>query len=119
MRPYYSEGCKTLAFEVAEQLGWRMPDRVVVPIASGSHVHQDLEGLQELANGRAGRRRARSEDGRRPGARLLAGRDGLRRDRRSTSSRSSPNTIAKSLAIGNPADGYYALKIIEAVRRVR
>ena len=45
MRPYYAEGSKTLGYEVAEQLGWRIPDHVVIPLGLRRHVHQDLEGL--------------------------------------------------------------------------
>ena len=58
LRPYYSEGSKTLAFEVAEQLGWRLPDAVVVPIASGSMFTKIHKGFAELAEGRPGRARS-------------------------------------------------------------
>src|SRR5207245_10249735 len=51
VRPYYAEGSKTLAFETAEQLGWRFPDHVVVPLASGSQLTKISNGLEELANG--------------------------------------------------------------------
>ena len=112
LRPYYSEGSKTLAFEVAEQLGWRLPDCVVVPIASASmftKIHKGFRELQQVGLVESG-------DGphdRRPGRGLLAGRPGRARRHATTCGPVRPNTIAKSLAIGNPADGYYALKIVE------
>ena len=81
MRPYYAEGSKTLAFETVEQLGWELPDRVVGPIASGSQFTKLARGFQEFIDaGLVDGRRADHE--RRPGARLLAGRDGLRRRHR-------------------------------------
>jgi threonine synthase len=81
MRPYYAEGSKTLAFEVAEQLGWELPDRVVAPIASGSlftKINRGFEEWLELGPDRG--RRAGHE--RRPGAGLLAGGHGVRRRHR-------------------------------------
>ena len=77
VRPYYAEGSRTLAFEVAEQLGWRTPDHCVVPMASGLALHEDLEGLQGAAPGRPDRRAADAHVGR-AGDRLLADRDRLR-----------------------------------------
>ena len=81
MRPYYAEGSKTLAFETVEQLGWELPDRVVGPIASGSQFTKLARGFQEfidagLVEGDG------ADDERRPGARLLAGRDRVRRRHR-------------------------------------
>lgn len=109
VRPYYAEGSKTLAFEIAEQLGWRAPDAVVCPIASGSLATKVGKGLREL------HRVGLVEDvpevavhgaqaaGCAPVARAFAaGGDEVRPVK--------PNTVAKSLAIGNPADGYYALR---------
>jgi threonine synthase len=110
LRPYYSEGSKTLAFEVAEQLGWRAPDHVVVPIASGSLFSKVWKGFNELAktgliDGVPTRMSAAQAEGCSPVHQAyLAGTTQVRPVR--------PNTIAKSLAIGNPADGYYCLKII-------
>lgn len=107
VRPYYSEGSKTLGFEVAEQLGWRAPDHCVVPIASGSLFVKIRKGLDELA--RVGliepahtRMSGAQAAGCSPVATAWAERSMNFRPQK-------PNTIAKSLAIGNPADGYYAL----------
>lgn len=110
LRPYYSEGSKTLAYEVAEQLGWRAPDHVVVPIASGSLFSKIWKGFHELE--KVGliddlhlRMSAAQATGCSPvHTAYLAGSQEVRPVR--------PSTIAKSLAIGNPADGYYCLKII-------
>ena len=107
VRPYYAEGSKTLGFEVAEQLGWRAPDHCVVPIASGSLFVKILKGLNEFA--KAGlidppqtRMSGAQATGCSPVATAWAeGSMNFRPQR--------PNTIAKSLAIGNPADGYYSL----------
>ena len=112
LRPYYSEGSKTLAFEVAEQLGWRRPDAVVVPIASGSmftKIHKgfaELETVGLVESGRPPRMIGAQADGCSPVVQAArAGTYDVQPVR--------PKTIAKSLAIGNPADGYYALKIVE------
>ena len=111
VRTYYAEGSKTLAFEVAEQLGWKAPDHVVVPIGSGSQLTKVAKGFQELwkvglldeePSVRVSGARA---DGCSPVATAFAeGTDAIRPVK--------PKTIAKSLAIGNPADGWYALDAI-------
>jgi threonine synthase len=112
LRPYYSEGSKTLAFEVAEQLGWRLPDAVVVPIASASmftKIHKGFSELQRVGLVNAGtppRMIGAQAEGCAPV--VLAARAGSLEVQPVR-----PNTIAKSLAIGNPADGYYALKIVQ------
>jgi threonine synthase len=111
VRPYYSEGSKTLAFETAEQLGWEAPDHVVVPIASGSLLTKITKGFDEL--GKLGiiepkkvRVSGAQASGCNPVSNAFAqGWDAVKPVR-------SPDTIAKSLAIGNPADGYYVLKIV-------
>jgi threonine synthase len=112
VRTYYSEGSKTLAFEVAEQLGWQAPDHVVVPIASGSQLVKIAKGFRELHavglldDPPAVRVSGAQAEGCSPvAAAFAAGADAIRPVK--------PSTIAKSLAIGNPADGTYAL---EAVR---
>src|SRR6195256_3631680 len=111
LRPYYSEGSKTLAFEVAEQLGWRLPDAVVVPIASGSmftKIHKGFDELQTVGLIGAGNVRMIGAQAEGCSPVVQAARENsfdVRPVR--------PNTIAKSLAIGNPADGYYALKIVQ------
>ncbi|HXY27219.1 MAG TPA: pyridoxal-phosphate dependent enzyme, partial [Acidimicrobiales bacterium] len=111
VRTYYSEGSKTLAFEVAEQLGWRAPDHVVVPIASGSQLTKVAKGFAEL--GKVGllpaepavRISGAQPEGCAPVATAFAqGADAIRPVK--------PDTIAKSLAIGNPADGWYALDVV-------
>ncbi|MDA8386768.1 MAG: threonine synthase [Actinomycetota bacterium] len=111
VRTYYGEGSKTLAFEVAEQLGWQAPDHVVVPVASGSQLTKIYKGFQELH--RVGllekepkvRISGAQAAGCSPVATAFAsGVDVIRPVK--------PDTIAKSLAIGNPADGYYALDIV-------
>lgn len=112
LRPYYAEGSKTLGYEVAEQLGWRTPDQVVIPVASGSlltkvdKAWRELTGLGIIADSPY-RVFGAQADGCSPVARAFA--DGLDVIRPV-----KPDTIAKSLAIGNPADGPYAL---DAVRR--
>lgn len=110
VRPYYSEGSKTLAYEVVEQLGWRTPDRVVVPIASGSLFTKIWKGFNEwlamgLAEGGRPKMVGAQAEGCSPVVRAY-------RDKTLNVQPVRPHTIAKSLAIGNPADGYYSLKII-------
>jgi threonine synthase len=113
VRTYYAEGSKTLAFEVAEQLGWRAPDHVVVPVASGSQLTKIHKGFKELAqvgllDGEAHTRISGAQAlGCSPVATAFAHGDDFVRPVR-------PNTIAKSLAIGNPADGPYALDAVRA-----
>jgi threonine synthase len=109
LRPYYAEGSKTLAYEVAEQLGWRTPDRCVVPIASGSLYTKIAKGFREwlelgLIDGAEPVMNGAQAEGCSPVAgAFAAGADVCRPVR--------PKTIAKSLAIGNPADGPYALDL--------
>jgi threonine synthase len=110
VRPYYSEGSKTLAYEVAEQLGWQAPDHVVTPIASGSMLTKIYKGLNEFAKlglieARETRFSGAQAEGCSPVAKAFEGGHDF-------VSPVKPNTIAKSLAIGNPADGIYALDII-------
>jgi threonine synthase len=113
MRPYYSEGSKTLAYEVAEQLGWRLPDRAIVPIASGSLFTKVWKGFQELT-----KLNLVDSDAVLPkmvGAQALGCSPVVTAWDANTMDvvPVKPKTIAKSLAIGDPADGYYALKIIK------
>ncbi|MET0515186.1 MAG: threonine synthase [Nitrospiraceae bacterium] len=108
IRPYYAEGSKTLAYETVEQLGWRTPDQVVIPMASGSLLTKIWKGLNELrALGLVDAVRTKINGAQAEGCSPIAtaykeGRDFFKPVK--------PKTIAKSLAIGNPADGYYALK---------
>ncbi len=112
LRPYYAEGSKSLGYEVAEQLGWRTPAQVVIPVASGSLLTKVDKAWRELAKLGLIEESTYSvfgaqADGCSPVAQAFAeGVDVVRPVK--------PNTIAKSLAIGNPADGPYAL---DAVRR--
>ena len=111
MRPYYAEGSKTLGYEVVEQLGWRAPDNCIVPAASGSLFTKIWKALNEfkllglIDDARTRMHLAQAEgcapivdayDNRTPHVKPII-----------------PTTLAKSLAIGNPADGFYALKTID------
>jgi threonine synthase len=111
MRPYYAEGSKTLAFETAEQLGWQVPDHVVVPAASGSLLTKIHKGFDELH--RVGLLDAPPQV-RVSGAQALGCSPIARAflDESDTIRPVKPDTIAKSLAIGNPADGYFALDVV-------
>jgi len=110
LRPFYSEGSKTLAFEVAEQLGWRLPDVLVAPIASGSLFTKVARGFEDLvATGLVADRPVRFIGAQAAGCApvaqaFTAGADEIRPVR-------SPDTIVRSLAIGSPADGRYALEL--------
>jgi threonine synthase len=109
LRPYYSEGSKTLGFEVAEQLGWQLPDHIVAPLASGSLFTKIYKGFQEfveigLVDAKPVRFSGAQAEGCSPIAQAFhEGRDFI--------TPVKPNTIAKSIAIGNPADGVYAVDI--------
>jgi threonine synthase len=109
VRPYYSEGSKTLAFEIAEQLGWRLPEQIVIPVASGSQLTKIDKGFTEL--GKLGLVDATDykvygaqATGCSPVAQAF-------RDGHDVVQPVKPDTIAKSLAIGNPADGPYVLDV--------
>ena len=110
VRPYYAEGSKTLAFEVAEQLDWQLPDHVVVPIASGSQLTKIDKGFRELVElGLVDEGEVRVSGAQAAGCSPVAtafaeGTEHVRPVK--------PSTIAKSLAIGNPADGFYALDVV-------
>ena len=112
MRPFYSEGSKTLAYEVAEQLGWRAPDTCVVPGASGSLFTKIYKGLNELADlglidsAAHTKMHIAQAEGCSP---IVTAYDEDTPHVRPV----TPDTVAKSLAIGNPADGFYSLKTIE------
>jgi threonine synthase len=110
LRPFYAEGSKTIAFEIAEQLGWRLPDVIVGPIASGSMFTKIAKGFDELAEiGLVERKDVRFVGGQPAGCSPVAtafaeGVDEIRPVR-------APDTIVRSLAIGSPADGPYALEL--------
>ncbi|NEQ99884.1 MAG: threonine synthase, partial [Cyanothece sp. SIO2G6] len=109
LRPYYSEGSKTLGYEVIEQLGWQLPDHIVAPLASGSLFSKIYKGFQEfvkvgLVDAKDVRFSGAQAEGCSPISQAFKeGRDFV--------TPVKPNTIAKSIAIGNPADGIYALDI--------
>ncbi len=111
MRPYYAEGSKSLGFEIVEQLGWRLPQHTVVPMASGSLLTKIQKSYQELIKlGLAAESKYHIHGAQATGcspisAAQKAGLDFFKPVR--------PNTIAKSLAIGTPADGFYALKVMK------
>ena len=107
LRPYYAEGSKTLAYETVEQLGWKLPDRVVTPIASGSLFTKINRGFQEwmdigLVEGEMPVFHGSQAEGCSPVATAFAEGSNICRPQK-------PDTIAKSLAIGDPADGPYAV----------
>ena len=111
MRPYYAEGSKTLGYEVAEQLGWRAPDNCVIPAASGELVTKIWKGLQEFSDlGLIEKPRTNIHLAQAEGCSPIveAFKLGTKQVRPVR-----PNTIAKSLAIGNPASGPYALETLE------
>ena len=112
MRPYYAEGSKTLGYEVAEQLGWRAPDNCVVPAASGSMFTKIWKSFNEMADlGLIDRPKTGMHLAQAKGCSPIveAYEQGTPHVRPVV-----PDTIAKSLAIGNPADGFYALQTVAA-----
>jgi threonine synthase len=111
VRPFYAEGSKTLAYETAEQLGWEAPDHVVVPIASGSLLTKIRKGFDELHTvGLLDEKpQVRVSGAQATGCSPVATAYFENTD---TITPVRPSTIAKSLAIGNPADGYYALDAV-------
>jgi threonine synthase len=110
LRPYYAEGSKTVGFELAEQLGWRLPDNVVVPMAGGSLIVKIRKAFKELiALGLVEEKEVRFFGAQATGCSPIStavknGADAIEPQR--------PATIARSLAIGNPADGVYAARAI-------
>ena len=113
LRPFYGDGSKTFGYEIAEQLGWRAPDHVIVPCAGGSLISKIYKGLNELdrlgflENGVPTKMYAAQAKGCSPITTAIKTNAEVFRPQK-------PNTIAKSIAIGNPADGYLAM---ETVRR--
>ncbi len=111
MRPYYAEGSKSMGFEIVEQLGWQIPRHTVVPMASGSLLTKIQKSYQELTKLGLVSEAKYSVHGAQPAGcspisvAQKAGLDFFKPVK--------PNTIAKSLAIGTPADGFYALKVMK------
>ncbi len=109
VRPYYAEGSKTLGYEIAEQLGWRLPDQIVIPVASGSQLTKVDKAFQELiALGLVEDKPYKVYGAQATGCSPVSI---AYKDRHRAIRPVKPDTIAKSLAIGNPADGIYVLDI--------
>jgi threonine synthase len=110
LRPYYAEGSKTVGYEIAEQLGWRLPDNIVVPMAGGSLITKIYKAFKELIDlGFVEEKQVKFFGAQATGCSPIsvavkAGRNEIEPQK--------PQTIARSLAIGNPADGFYAAKTI-------
>jgi threonine synthase len=110
LRPYYAEGSKTHGFEIAEQLGWRLPDNVVVPMAGGSLIGKIAKAFRELITlGWVEAKPVKFFGAQATGCSPIS--DGVKRNLARFEPQ-KPQTIARSLAIGNPADGPYAIKLI-------
>jgi threonine synthase len=110
LRPYYAEGSKTHGFEIAEQLGWELPDNVVVPMAGGSLIGKIAKAFGELAHlGWVEPKQVKFFGAQATGCSPIA--DGVKRNL-SRFEPQKPNTIARSLAIGSPADGPFAIRLI-------
>jgi threonine synthase len=110
MRPYYAEGSKSMGFEIVEQLGWNVPQHTVIPMASGSlltKIHKSYQELNKLGlvAGESRIHGAQATGCNPISAAQRAGLDFFKPVK--------PNTIAKSLAIGTPADGFYALRVMK------
>jgi threonine synthase len=111
LRPYYTEGAKTFGFEIAEQLGWRLPQHTVIPTAGGTILPKVHKGYQEFIElGLVPNTSAKIYSAQAAGCNPVVtaihkGTDMIEPQK--------PNTIAKSIAIGNPADGYYACKVVQ------
>ncbi|MGI8546434.1 MAG: threonine synthase [Gemmatimonadaceae bacterium] len=110
LRAYYAEGSKTIAFEIAEQLGWRLPTAVVAPMAGGSLISKLQRGFQQftdaaLVNGAQPRLYGAQAAGCAPIVRMV-------QENRDDVQPVVPNTIARSIAIGNPADGRFAKRAV-------
>ncbi len=110
LRPYYTEGAKTFGFEVAEQLGWRLPDHIVVPTAGGTILPKVAKAFREFREAglvKAGSAKIHCAQAAGAAPVIHALHKGV-----DLITPVKPNTIAKSIAIGNPADGFYVLKAV-------
>jgi threonine synthase len=111
LRPYYAEGSKTVGFEIAEQLGWRLPDNVVVPMAGGSLITKIKKAFDELVQlGLVEGKEVKFFGAQATGCSPIST---AVKTGNSEIEPQKPATIARSLAIGNPADGHYAIKTIK------
>jgi len=110
LRPYYAEGSKTVGFEIAEQLGWRLPDNVVVPMAGGSLIVKIKKAFDELiALGLVDPKPVKFFGAQATGCSPIST---AVKTGKTEIEPQKPSTIARSLAIGNPADGHYAIRAI-------
>jgi len=110
LRPYYAEGSKTVGFEIAEQLGWRLPDQVVVPMAGGSLITKIKKAFDELITlGLVDPKPVKFFGAQATGCSPIST---AVKNGNAEIEPQKPSTIARSLAIGNPADGHYAIKAI-------
>jgi threonine synthase len=110
LRPYYAEGSKTVGYEIAEQLGWRLPDNVVVPMAGGSLINKIKKAFAELITlGLVDDKPVKLFGAQATGCSPIS--DAVKNNKERFDPQ-KPSTIARSLAIGNPADGNYAAKCI-------
>src|ERR1700674_4942372 len=111
LRPYYAEGSKTVGFEIAEQLGWRLPDNVVCPMAGGSLIVKIKKAFDELVKlGLVEAKEVKFFGAQATGCSPISP---AVKPGSSEIEPQKPSTIARSLAIGNPADGHYAIKVIK------
>lgn len=110
LRPYYSEGSKTFGFEIAEQLGWRVPDHIIVPVAGGSLISKVWKAFRELERlGLIAEAQTRIHAAQAAGCAPVVN---AIEEESEVIKPVKPKTIVKSLAIGNPADGYYAVRTV-------
>jgi threonine synthase len=110
LRPYYVEGSKTLAYEASERLGWKTPDQVIIPMASGALLHSIFRGFQDLERVGLIEECNVVFNGAQPNGLPIAR---AIREGKSIEPVEKPNTLVHSLAIGNPADGIFAKEVIE------
>jgi threonine synthase len=112
LRPYYAEGSKTVGYEIAEQLGWRLPDNVVVPMAGGSLITKIHKAFQELITiGIVKSKPVKFFGAQATGCSPIS--SAVKQGKEEIDPQ-KPSTIARSLAIGNPADGMYASRAIRS-----
>ncbi len=113
LRPFYAEGSKTLGYEIAEDLGWRLPDVIVAPIASGAMITRLARSFEELVElGWVAPKEVRFVGGQAAGCSPVA--TAFKAGRSDIEPVRTPDTIVRSLAIGNPADGRYAVELARA-----
>ena len=111
LRPFYAEGSKTFGYEIAEQLGWRIPQHVICPMAGGSLIGKIHKAFDELGQlGLVQPAACTMHGAQATGCNPIS--DAVKNNREQHKPIRKPNTIAKSLAIGDPADGYFAAKLI-------